>query len=124
MVMGDSFNTALFKQSFQMVFAKDSANEFKMAFGATVDVKVIKRVSSLAMSTLRSLLKLCNRSSLQTCRELKIQGCIGSCSSLNQKGPAVSDNELGIGGTSSWKMCGLYPNTTFAFYFDVVNQVS
>lgn len=63
-------------------------------------------------------------STSQTSRELKVQGCIGSCTSLNVKGPAVSDNELGIGGTQGWKMCGLYPNTTYAFYFEVVNQVS
>ena len=40
LVMGDSFNTALFKQSFQRVFSKDSKNEFRMAFGASLDIKV------------------------------------------------------------------------------------
>lgn len=40
MVMGDSFNTALFKQTFQRVFSKDMRGEFKMAFGATLEVKV------------------------------------------------------------------------------------
>lgn len=44
MVMGDSFNTALFKQTFQRVFAKDVRGEFKMAFGATLEVKVSKHV--------------------------------------------------------------------------------
>lgn len=39
MVMGDSFNTSLFKQTFQRVFSKDAKGEFKMAFGATVEVK-------------------------------------------------------------------------------------
>lgn len=39
MVMGDSFNTSLFKQTFQRVFAKDAKGEFKMGFGATVEVK-------------------------------------------------------------------------------------
>jgi protein transport protein SEC23 len=96
MVMGDSFNTSLFKQTFQRVFSKDVKNEFKMAFGGNVEVK--------------------------TSRELKIQGCIGSCISTNMKGPSVSDTELGLGGTTQWKMCGLYPNTTYGFYFEVVNQ--
>ena len=41
MVLGDSFNTSLFKQTFQRVFAKDQKGEFKMAFGATLEVKVI-----------------------------------------------------------------------------------
>ena len=40
MVMGDSFNTSLFQQTFQRVFSKDSKGEFKMGFGATLEVKV------------------------------------------------------------------------------------
>ena len=60
---------------------------------------------------------------LQTSRELKIQGAIGSCVSMNTKGANISDTEIGAGGTCQWKMCGLYPNTTYGFYFEVVNQV-
>jgi len=41
MVMGDSFNTSLFKQTFQRVFSKDVKNEFRMAFSGNVEVKVI-----------------------------------------------------------------------------------
>uniref|UniRef100_A0A8C0IIV3 Protein transport protein SEC23 n=1 Tax=Bubo bubo TaxID=30461 RepID=A0A8C0IIV3_BUBBB len=96
MVMGDSFNTSLFKQTFQRVFNKGFNGEFRMAFGANLDVK--------------------------TSRELKIAGAIGPCISLNAKGPCVSENELGIGGTSQWKMCSLDPSTTLAIYFEVVNQ--
>lgn len=40
MILGDSFNTALFKQTFQRVFSKDSQNEFKMAFNGNFEVKV------------------------------------------------------------------------------------
>ena len=40
MFMGDAFDTALFKQSFQRVFAKDTKEEFRTAYGATIDVKV------------------------------------------------------------------------------------
>jgi len=96
MVMGDSYNTSLFKQSFQRVFSKDVKNEFKMAFGCNIEIK--------------------------TSRELKVQGCIGACIGLGAKGACVSDNELGIGGTATWRVCGTYPNTTYGFYFDVVNQ--
>uniref|UniRef100_A0A8C0BFU1 Protein transport protein SEC23 n=1 Tax=Buteo japonicus TaxID=224669 RepID=A0A8C0BFU1_9AVES len=96
MVMGDSFNTSLFKQTFQRVFNKGFNGEFRMAFGASLDVK--------------------------TSRELKIAGAIGPCISLNAKGPCVSENELGIGGTSQWKICSLDPSTTLAIYFEVVNQ--
>uniref|UniRef100_A0A8C5UZ69 Protein transport protein SEC23 n=1 Tax=Microcebus murinus TaxID=30608 RepID=A0A8C5UZ69_MICMU len=96
MVMGDSFNTSLFKQTFQRIFSKDFNGDFRMAFGATLEVK--------------------------TSRELKIAGAIGPCVSLNVKGPCVSENELGVGGTSQWKICGLDPTSTLGIYFEVVNQ--
>uniref|UniRef100_A0A9J7YCE0 Protein transport protein SEC23 n=1 Tax=Cyprinus carpio carpio TaxID=630221 RepID=A0A9J7YCE0_CYPCA len=70
MVMADSFNTSLFKQTFQRVFTKDVQGSFKMALAGTLEIKV----------------------------------------------------EIGTGGTSQWKICGLDPNTTLAFYFEVVNQ--
>ena len=40
--MADSFNTSLFKQTFQRVFTKDVQGSFKMAFAATLEVKVIR----------------------------------------------------------------------------------
>uniref|UniRef100_A0A672SB18 Protein transport protein SEC23 n=1 Tax=Sinocyclocheilus grahami TaxID=75366 RepID=A0A672SB18_SINGR len=69
MVMADSFNTSLFKQTFQRVFTKDAQGSFKMALAGTLEIK-----------------------------------------------------EIGTGGTSQWKICGLDPNTTLAFFFEVVNQ--
>lgn len=96
MVMGDSFNTSLFKQTFQRIFSKDFNGDFRMAFGATLEVK--------------------------TSRELKVSGAIGPCVSLNMKGPCVSENELGVGGTSQWKICGLDPTSTLGIYFEVINQ--
>uniref|UniRef100_A0A3Q4I2I3 Protein transport protein SEC23 n=1 Tax=Neolamprologus brichardi TaxID=32507 RepID=A0A3Q4I2I3_NEOBR len=95
-VMGDSFNTSLFKQTFQRVFSKDYNGDFRMAFGGVLEVK--------------------------TSRELKVCGAIGPCVSLNSKAPCVSENELGTGGTSQWKVCGLNPSTTLGIYFEVVNQ--
>uniref|UniRef100_A0A671U1E4 Protein transport protein SEC23 n=1 Tax=Sparus aurata TaxID=8175 RepID=A0A671U1E4_SPAAU len=95
-VMGDSFNTSLFKQTFQRVFSKDYNGDFRMAFGGVMEVK--------------------------TSRELKVCGAIGPCVSLNSKGSCVSENEMGVGGTSQWKVCSLNPSTTLGMYFEVVNQ--
>lgn len=67
-----------------------------MAFGATLEVK--------------------------TSRELKVSGAIGPCTSLGVKSSSVSDTEIGIGGTCQWRFCSLYPNTTAALFFEVVNQ--
>lgn len=102
MVMGDSFNSTLFKQTYQRVFQRfpptpdNPKGSLKMAFNATVEVK-------------------CSR-------ELKIEGGIGSCVSLNVKNASVSDSEIGMGNTSQWKMCTLNPSSTMAFFFEVVNQ--
>ncbi|KJE96351.1 hypothetical protein, variant [Capsaspora owczarzaki ATCC 30864] len=96
MVMGDSFNTSLFKQTFQRIFAKDNKGEYKMAFGATIDV--------------------------QATRELKICGMTGPGISLAKKGPCVSENDICLGGTSAWKLCGIDQATTCGFFFEVVGQ--
>ncbi|CAG9830181.1 unnamed protein product [Diabrotica balteata] len=98
MVMGDSFNSSLFKQTFQRVFTRDQKSDLKMAFNGTLEVK-------------------CSR-------ELKVQGGIGSCVSLNVKSPLVSDTEIGMGNTVQWKMCTLTPSTTMSLFFEVVNQHS
>uniref|UniRef100_W8CC97 Protein transport protein SEC23 n=1 Tax=Ceratitis capitata TaxID=7213 RepID=W8CC97_CERCA len=96
MVLGDSFNSSLFKQTFQRVFARDARGDLKMAFNGTLEVK-------------------CSR-------ELKISGGIGSCVSLNVKNSSVSDVEIGMGNTVQWKMCTLNPSSTMGFFFEVVNQ--
>lgn len=95
MVMGDSFDSNLFKTSFQRIFSKDSKGNLKMAFNAILDVK--------------------------TSRELRVSGAIGNCISLNKKTAYVADKRDGIGGTSEWKLCSLTPNSTTAFYFVVQN---
>lgn len=53
-----------------------------------------------------------------------MSGAIGACVSLNAKNQYVSETETGIGGTNAWKISGIYPNTTLAILFDVVNQQS
>lgn len=96
MVMGDSFNSSLFKQTYQRVFATDPKNDLKMGFNALLEVK-------------------CSR-------ELKIEGGIGPCVSLNAKNASVSENEVGMGGTTQWKICTVSPNSTMAIFFEIANQ--
>jgi protein transport protein SEC23 len=60
----------------------------------------------------------------QTTKELKICGAVGHLSSLEKKGPAVAETEIGIGGTSAWRLCGVEPASTYAIYFEVANQHS
>lgn len=97
MVMGDSFDSNLFKTSFQRIFSKDKKGNLKMAFNAILDVK--------------------------TSRELRVSGAIGSCISMEKKTSYVADGKRdGLGGTSEWKFCSLTPNSTTALYFVVQNS--
>lgn len=115
--MGDSFNTSLFKQTFQRVFNKDYNGDFRMAFGGVMEIKVksgniIKWASHLLCfcvikkhwtrvpnrcASAKSNISACatwTYASLcaQTSRELKVCGAIGPCVSLNSKSPCVSEN--------------------------------
>ncbi|XP_047740240.1 LOW QUALITY PROTEIN: protein transport protein Sec23A-like [Hyalella azteca] len=98
MVLGDSFNSSLFKQTFQRVFVQDDDGNLEMAFNATVEVK--------------------------TSRELKVSGCVGPCTSANIKGPNVSEVEVGVSGTSGWKVSSLTPTSTLTIIFEVSNSSS
>ncbi|GAA5963360.1 hypothetical protein JCM8115_000990 [Rhodotorula mucilaginosa] len=94
MILADSFNMSLFKQSFHRVFAKDEQGHLQMGFNATFDV--------------------------QTTKELKVSGLIGHAISANKKSAWVGETEIGIGQTSAWKICSLSPRTANAVYFEVV----
>lgn len=95
LLLSDAFTTSIFKQSFLRLFNKDSEGYLLMGFNGTFDIK--------------------------TSRELKVSGLIGHASSLNVKTSNVSENELGIGGTSQYKLCAISPQHTYAVFFDVVN---
>lgn len=58
MVMGDSFNTSLFKQTFQRVFTKDMHGQFKMGFGGTLEIKVRTKTWHVWYVTKREICRL------------------------------------------------------------------
>lgn len=96
MVLTDSFTTAIFKQSFIRMFNTDQEGNLEMGFLGNLMVKVSK--------------------------ELKISGLLGHAISLDNKSAHVAETSVGLGGTSSWKLCGLSPATTVTTFFDVVAQ--
>ncbi|KAJ3340011.1 GTPase-activating protein S23 [Gonapodya sp. JEL0774] len=98
MIMADSFNTAIFKQSFIRLFTKDLEGNLNMGFNAMLDV--------------------------QTTRELRICGLIGPATSGNKKSERIGETEIGIGGTSAWRLCALTPKTTVGVYFEVAPNVT
>eukprot|EP01117_Protostelium_nocturnum_P001741 TRINITY_DN1214_c0_g1_i1.p1 TRINITY_DN1214_c0_g1~~TRINITY_DN1214_c0_g1_i1.p1 ORF type:complete len:780 (-),score=240.58 TRINITY_DN1214_c0_g1_i1:189-2468(-) len=97
-VLADAFSERVFKDSFQKVFTKNEKGTLNLGFNATIEI--------------------------MTSRELKVQGAIGHCASANKKGSSVSETELGIGGTTAWKIGALDPSSTLSFFFEVANQQS
>lgn len=95
LLLSDAFTTSIFKQSFIRLFSKDSEGYLLMGFNGTMDIK--------------------------TSRELKVSGLIGHASSLGIKSANVSENEVGLGGTSQYRMCAMSPQHTYAIFFDVAN---
>lgn len=95
-VVSESFDHPMFKESFEKFFSTDESNQLPMAFQASFEI-----IAS---------------------REVKVAGVIGPVASLNKESPSVStEMEIGIGGTTAWRMCTLDPHTTLAAYFEVVN---
>ena len=46
MVLGDSFNSSLFRSTFQRVFSRDDKGNLEMAFNATLEVKTSRELKS------------------------------------------------------------------------------
>ncbi|KAH3687581.1 hypothetical protein WICPIJ_001442 [Wickerhamomyces pijperi] len=97
LLLTDAFTTSIFKQSFLRLFAKDEDGFLLMGFTGNFEVK--------------------------TCNSLKVSGLIGHAFSNKVTGPNVSDSEIGIGGTTSWKLNSISPNQSYAVFFELANQI-
>jgi protein transport protein SEC23 len=101
-VLADKFSQSIFRESLRRAFERvpDSTGNLVLQMGFAAQIEVVHS------------------------REFKVCGAIGSCASLKKTGPLVSENEIGVGGTSLWYLGGVDPSTTMAFYFDVTNTNS
>ncbi|CAH6723578.1 protein transport protein Sec23p [[Candida] jaroonii] len=100
-IMSDSFNTSIFKQSFMKFFQKNPQTGYlDFALNATLEVKVQS--------------------------DLKVQGLIGNAIGLpvNQKNTNLVSQKppKGEGKTNSWKLCHINPQSTFAIYFEKMDS--
>ncbi|XP_039007327.1 protein transport protein SEC23-like [Hibiscus syriacus] len=91
-VLAESFGHSVFKDSFKRVF-EDGEQPLGLCFNGTLEINCSK--------------------------DIKIQGVIGPCSSLEKKGPNVADTFIGEGNTTAWKMCGLDKSTCLTVLFDL-----
>ncbi|CCD24326.1 uncharacterized protein NDAI_0D00120 [Naumovozyma dairenensis CBS 421] len=97
LLLTDSFSTAIFKQSYLRLFSKDEEGYLNMAFNGELCVK--------------------------TNNKLKLHGLIGHAAPVKKTDAKnISDTQIGIGGTSTWKMAALSPHHTYAIYFDVMSM--
>ncbi|KAH3671093.1 hypothetical protein OGAPHI_000804 [Ogataea philodendri] len=93
-IQSDGFSTAIFKQSLQRLFNRSASGTLEFGLNATLEVK--------------------------TTNNLKINGIVGHVTSLKRKTAAVSDTEIGIGATDSWKLDGVSVHSTYGVYFEPV----
>ncbi|XP_044499602.1 protein transport protein SEC23-like [Mangifera indica] len=91
-VLSESFGHSVFKDSFKRVF-EDGEQSLGLSFNGTLEI-------------------ICSK-------DVKIQGIIGPCTSLEKKGPNVADTVVGEGNTTAWKMCGLDKSTCLTAFFDL-----
>ncbi|MBA0854886.1 hypothetical protein Goshw_006362 [Gossypium schwendimanii] len=91
-VLAESFGHSVFKDSFKLVF-EDGEQSLGLCFNGMLEISCSK--------------------------EIKVQGIIGPCTSLEKKGPNVSDTVIGEGNTTTWKMCGLDKSTCLTVIFDL-----
>ncbi|KAJ7957280.1 Protein transport protein SEC23 [Quillaja saponaria] len=91
-VLAESFGHSVFKDSFKRVF-EDGEQSLGLFSNGTLEINCSK--------------------------DIKIQGIIGPCTSLEKKGPAVADTVVGEGNTTAWKMCGLNKSTCLTVLFDL-----
>jgi protein transport protein SEC23 len=96
LVIAESFEHNMFKDTLRKVFARDGNGNLNMGFNATMEV--------------------------QTSRELKVMGAIGHLVSMGKKSASVSDRSIGEGDTCAWRICGIDPLSSFGIYFSTVNQ--
>lgn len=53
-------------------------------------------------------------------QDIRVSGATGPCSSGNNKSTLASETALGMGGTTSWKLCVLNQSTSLGMFFETV----
>lgn len=91
-VLAESFGHSVFKNSFKRIF-EEGEQSLGLCFNGMLEINCSK--------------------------DIKIQGVIGPCTSMEKKGPNVADTVIGEGNTSVWKMCGLDKSTCLTVLFDL-----
>ena len=98
MVLAEQFRAETFRSSLRGLFKRDASGALDMYFNATFSVFCVPQVM--------------------------VCGGIGPMSALAVKSKSISENEVGMGQTTSWRVCSLNSTTSVAVYYEIVNQHS
>ena len=98
MVLAEQFRAETFRSSLRRLFRRDASGGLDMYFNATFSVFCVPQVM--------------------------VCGGIGPMSALAVKSKSISENEIGMGQTTSWRVCSLSGDTSIAVYYEIVNQHS
>ncbi|KAL5702081.1 Protein transport protein S23 G [Ranunculus cassubicifolius] len=93
LMLGESFESDQFKKCLRHIFKRDGEGHLNMYFDATIEIV--------------------------TTKDVKICGALGPCVSLGKRNDSVSNNEIGQGGTSLWKLGTLTNKTCIALVFEL-----
>ncbi|KAF6133982.1 hypothetical protein GIB67_040746 [Kingdonia uniflora] len=91
-VLAESFGHSVFKDTFRRIF-EDGEHSLGLSFNGTLEINCSK--------------------------DIKVQGIIGPCTSLEKKGPCCADTVVGQGNTTAWKLCGLDKSICLTVFFDI-----
>nr|GMD75992.1 protein transport protein SEC23-like [Ipomoea batatas] len=131
-VLAESFGHSVFKDSFKRVF-DDSEQSLGLSFkginnplgvwallqmeGKALALSFFFWVQIIASSN--SYISSSGTLEIKCSKDIKIQGIIGPCTSLEKKGPAIANTVIGEGNTTAWKMCSIDKTTCMTVFFDV-----
>lgn len=120
-VMCDSFNTTLFKQSLIRFFARVEPPEGEDQENPNNNVDGEDEDDDKLMMAFNSTLEC------RTNCHLQIQGLIGHATALPLRDDKysktyVSPTVIGEGNTNAWKLCSVNPQSTYAIYLDKLDS--
>ncbi|KAG1675309.1 hypothetical protein FOA52_015983 [Chlamydomonas sp. UWO 241] len=93
-VQSDTFHNPVFRESLKRMFAKDGEDGF-LGVSSNATVEIIPS------------------------KDIKVSGCLGPVARVDKKSAHIADNEVGVGGTTVWKLCGLDTETSLAVVLEV-----
>ncbi|KAK1291878.1 hypothetical protein QJS10_CPB17g01827 [Acorus calamus] len=117
-VLAESFGHSVFKDSFKRVF-EDGEQSLGLSFKHEIGMHEVFGIDWKEHNNLPVgyAVKFTGTLDIHCSKDIKIQGIIGPCTSLEKKGGA--DTVIGQGNTTSWKLCGLDRSTCLTVFFDI-----